>query len=386
MKNKKKPAITQPKNQLVITKNSSDKQTKQQIEFNKLTSRIERLKADIQLASKRLDSVLNVYHNEFKPLAVKRADKELEFAALIDKKSQLYKLTNSQTEQVRTIILHLCNNAFVDKIPSEEQEELFDKWSQVSYKEEVKNIEDATKNEFAEMLNDMFDMDINPNEIGNTEEDIAKFTAQFEAKLKEKYQSETSSNNKRETKLEARKKAEEQLLSKNLRNLYLTLVKLLHPDNEIDEQIKIEKQEKLKQVTVAYENKDLASLLIMETEWIHAETDHLNQLSDEKLKLYNSVLKQQIDTLKSDLQMISMHPRYSEIPDIFKHSKPAEQIQIIKMQQTIISEVSTNIIILSVLGQKTELTRYISKTAKLINDIRDDFGLMAEFFEMLTRK
>jgi hypothetical protein len=46
-------------------------------------------------------------------------------------------LSKNQTEDIRETILELCNDAFNSIEPNEEQEALYDKWSETSYKEEL---------------------------------------------------------------------------------------------------------------------------------------------------------------------------------------------------------------------------------------------------------
>jgi len=87
----------------------------------------------------------------------------------------------------------------------------------------------------------------------------------------------------------------------------------LHPDTEIDANLKGEKEEIMKQVTAAYELKDLSTLLKLEMEWVHKTSEHLEKLSDEKLEIYISALKQQASELEIEKTNLHYHPRYQQV-------------------------------------------------------------------------
>ena len=90
----------------------------------------------------------------------------------------------------------------------------------------------------------------------------------------------------------------------------------------------------MKRVTNAYEQKDITTLLKLEMEWVHKTTDHLEQLSDAKLKAYISALKQQVAELEVEKNAIRYNPRYNDVSDYFDiNDKVAEKrIKTIKEQ------------------------------------------------------
>jgi hypothetical protein len=66
----------------------------------------------------------------------------------------------------------------------------------------------------------------------------------------------------------------------------------------------------MKQLTTAYKQGDLHTLLRLELEWLHKEETELENLSEEKLKIYNQALKQQVKELEIEIHTASAHPRY----------------------------------------------------------------------------
>jgi hypothetical protein len=96
------------------------------------------------------------------------------------------------------------------------------------------------------------------------------------------------------------KKEETDASLKTLREVYTDLVKKLHPDREKDEKLRIEKTEQMKQITEAYEKKDLATLLIMQIKWLQHTDKDPKQQSDEVLARYNRLLKMNIKKLEDE--------------------------------------------------------------------------------------
>lgn len=70
------------------------------------------------------------------------------------------------------------------------------------------------------------------------------------------------------SKREIEKEIQAEKTGKSIRGIYLELVKELHPDKEADETQRLLKEERMKQLTKAYQEKDLASLLRMQINWL----------------------------------------------------------------------------------------------------------------------
>ena len=77
--------------------------------------------------------------------------------------------------------------------------------------------------------------------------------------------------------------------------------------------MKVEKEQLMKQLTVAYENDDMYTLLALELQWINTSNKESNMLQDDNLKIYNAVLKDQVKSLELDIDELSMHPNYRMI-------------------------------------------------------------------------
>jgi hypothetical protein len=103
------------------------------------------------------------------------------------------------------------------------------------------------------------------------------------------------------------------LKNKSIRSIYVALAKILHPDTEQNEALKLEKEEMMKMVTVAYEKKDLMQLLQLETLWMRNHEENINNLDVRSLNAYIHLLTDQANELDKELQMLYMNPAYSAV-------------------------------------------------------------------------
>ena len=119
-------------------------------------------------------------------------------------------------------------------------------------------------------------------------------------------------SSRRAEKEKLREQAEE-LRSRTLSSMYKQLARVLHPDLEQDPALKERKVAFMQQLTVAYRENDLHTLLRIELEWIHHEETDLDRLTDQKLEIYNEVLKEQAQDLEMEIEQLQFHPRYMPV-------------------------------------------------------------------------
>ena len=101
--------------------------------------------------------------------------------------------------------------------------------------------------------------------------------------------------------------------NKNLRSVYLSLAKILHPDSETDADLKLEKEEIMKQVTKAYEDKDIITLLVIETQWLKNTEERLANIKEDVAAIYIQLLKEQAKKLRQQKSELRYHPRFQYV-------------------------------------------------------------------------
>jgi hypothetical protein len=309
---------------LKIVKKGQKTLSKNQQLFNNLTKRIENLEEDIKNEGAKLDRILVQHTKKLEPLHKEIGNVRINLAKTIANSTFQVKYTKKQLENITDAIVELCNDAFIDLEPDSEQEAFYDSWAEISYKDEINQEIENTKDIFADMLKEMHGIHINFDDIDMKSENFSEIQQKIMEEFEKSKINEVNSDKKRtkkQLKIEAEQKAEEEIKNRSIRSIYIALAKVIHPDTETDLILKEQKEEIMKQVTSAYDRKDLPTLLKLEIEWVHKESEHLERLSEEKLHIYISALKQQVKDLEQQKKMLYMHPRFLSIFDLVELSE-----------------------------------------------------------------
>jgi hypothetical protein len=115
---------------------------------------------------------------------------------------------------------------------------------------------------------------------------------------------ETKRKNKKKTKRELALDNENIKSDQILKNLYKELLKVFHPDKELDEAEKIKKTEITKQITDAYKKKNFYKLLALKIERLNTDLD-LKKTAEEELKYYNRLLVAQVNELERKMWILN---------------------------------------------------------------------------------
>jgi len=297
-----------PKEQKVLSK-------KQQA-FNLLTQRIESLKQDIREDSSKLDILMELYGDEIAPQYPRIAESRIKLAKVLARATERISFSSRHYNAIGEAIVSLCEEAFGDIDINAELEEFYDRWAEDSCRAKFNQQLHRAKEMFADMMRDRYDVYIDVEDIEDSTEGFAQFKQRMKVQIEQERQhfwQECHQRSKRQRQKEMAKKAEEELKQYSIRTIYIALAKVVHPDGEMDDVARIEKEEVMKRVIAAYEQQDLQTLLALEMEWIYKITENLQQLTDEKLQVYLDVLKQQADDLEKEKVELLHSPKYGAV-------------------------------------------------------------------------
>jgi len=394
MAKKKEPREPVTTSSLQISSKGKATLSKHQQQFNRLTSRIEKLEADIVAEKQKLNNLLEVFNKDVQPLKVAFANAKLNVATKLDNALETIKFSKSQKGNIVQMIVMLFDQAFEIIEPDETQEALYDKWAEVSYKEALEQQKANAKDLFSSYMRESFDIDIDMNDFDDSPESLEqleqKMKEQFEKAQDEQGRKHQFSRSKKNIAREEAQKADNDLKNKNIRGIYIALAKVLHPDSESDEELKIQKEEVMKNVTVAYECKDLTTLLKLEMEWVHNTSEHLEKLTDDKLKIYILALKEQVDELEREKHTQRQHPRFVEIANYVNVSESVA-LRYIKNEKRDLVDAKDNIDnitrFIAATKSKKEIMQIVDGFLDEFNDEYDiDEDLMANLFDALVKK
>ena len=375
------------KKEIVIVPKAKIPLSKEQDRFNKITSRIQKLEKQLIAKEKSLEFVLDYFSKKIDPLIENEANNKVKAAFLLEEKLLVSKLSKQVKDKAEELIYILLDDAFTEIEPNKEEEELYNRYSNISYQEEKADQMNDMKAEFESMFSSMYGVDIDLDGINlEDENEVARLQRELQDKLAEQQASNFHEDETGSEKKKTKKQLEKELLekvkieaqSKSLKSIYISLTKVLHPDTETDPILKMEKEELMKKVTVAYQEKNFPLLLKLEMEWVHKTEEHLSQLSDDKLQVYISILLDRERELNSEKYMLQRHPRFEKISELAHMAEKSALREIEKCKQSLMHEhklFSANLVNLENITTKKDISNFINDFHKdlVVSRYEDDF-------------
>ena len=308
---------------LTLVSQRSRPLTKAQQTFNRLVARIETLRLKLERETRRLDDALAYYGEHLHPRL--RLQTELRkglvraLTAFLDDKGLKPKSARSTLRQV--IAKQLQEILFQEGALSDDDlRALFERVHGCAFEEFERDEFEEARQQFETMFSDLgIEVDLSDIKPGMSEETLAAKAAEMADRLRreveEKQQSSSPPRRKtqRQMEKEDRQRLAAELRKKTVATLYKQLARVLHPDLELDAARRNQKEVLMQELTVAYRNNDMHTLLRLEMEWIQREEGNIEHLTNEKLAIYNQTLKEQVADLQRELYELPCHPRYQPI-------------------------------------------------------------------------
>jgi hypothetical protein len=302
-----------PSNAVIQVQNVLKPQSKEYQAFNKLTKRIDSLKNKINFETTKLDGLLTLYHKEVFPKVLELGNLKIKLCKLLHEKRKAISLSKKQNEKLDEVIIDLLDDAFSVIEPAEATKQMYNAYTGGDFDEESKEEEEDLKHSFAEMFYQKFGLKFDPSLLDENP-DFGKIEEHLKQQVEEnKNNQKPKKKTKKQMEKEALEQQKEELKKKSLRSIYLSLAKLLHPDTEQDENLRLEKEEIMKKVTTAYDKKDMMELLKIEMQWVKAHEQSLHKTDVNTLVVYTQLLKDQLQQLEFELDMVYNNPKYADV-------------------------------------------------------------------------
>jgi hypothetical protein len=295
--------------------------TKAQEIFRALLAKVESLRRSIDAEEQELDETLSFFAKEVVPRVVRQTalQKELvrslapyvnkSFFPRMEERVEFKELTRELLDQIADRERGLIDN---------DLREIYNAVHGVGYAIDERKTIAAVRAALAQTLAEAgLDVDFSELESAASE---AEFMARAEAliararKMKEA-EAETAhcAEHGRHSTSDEHLRAEEELRKRSIANIYKQLARVLHPDLERDAERQKKKVQLMQELTVAYRQNDLHTLLRLEMQWIENEGGDIDRLTEEKLGVYNEILQDQVQGLEQRLVGLMFHPRYRPI-------------------------------------------------------------------------
>jgi hypothetical protein len=291
-------------------------QSKEQVQFNKLTQKIADLRLEIEKLTGISERTNTFMMGEYAPIEQKFNNELCEMVRLYDRASTSGNFNKTQEKKLKWLITDLAYD-LINECGHVELKEIYDRHNpEEPFDEENDGFDSHDESMIKEMLESMgFDIDDNID-VKDTE----AMQEYLKNQMREKQEAqETRHKNKKKTakqlEKEAQKEAEDAKISKSVREVYLDLVKTFHPDREQDEAEKVRKTAIMQRITAAYEADDLLGLLQLQLEYERIDQKSLDSIGAERLQHFVKVLRNQAselsnerDRIKQTLQMMAEGP------------------------------------------------------------------------------
>jgi hypothetical protein len=326
---------------LIITRAGKHKLSKSQETFNKLTQKIEKLQKEIIKKQLQFDIALKIYAAELHPAQLKILQNRRRVVIILWDVYKSNKLSKTGQRHLKNIVQYHLEEYFTesDVEPDEVLQNVFSELEGISYQKMMQDERDKEAAQVQEMLAnmnvDIKGVDINDEAVlaekfAEAREKIAAMQAKHEERLKQRQGKKKKTAKQAE--YEQVQQAVKEMKQKNISTIYKQLAKLFHPDLEQDAERKVEKEILMKELTNAYEAKNLHALLTLELKWIHNENDHLETLTEEKLSIYLEILKEQARNLEREKNNIFQQPQYHTLVNQFGFAVQSNPVEILKQQ------------------------------------------------------
>ncbi|MFX1670800.1 J domain-containing protein [Paraburkholderia sp. A2WS-5] len=242
-------------------------------------------------------------------------------------------LTKTERRKVALVIVDLAGDLIgEDENEGKALKAIYDKYSPTSYDSEVATEVGGMKS----MLEAMFGVDLGDDEDLNTPEDLLQRAESHFQQAQAQWESENRQSDARRAKrkkssrqqaAEARAQEQQAKLNLSIREVYRKLASELHPDRETDPQERERKTRLMQRVNEAYQKNNLLQLLELQLELEHIDQHALNNMSEERLKHYNTILREQVRELDQEILNVESSFRYAYGIDPFETVSPDGVLQ-----------------------------------------------------------
>ena len=273
--------------------------------FNTLVKKIEASRHDLAQWQATMDAFQQKLASDYVPLVDKFKGLQIDMAQALDQALDRHKLTKPERRFVADVICDVAEPLVIES-GDPVMKALYNKHSEVDFDAQAA----AAAKSMQAAMSDMFGVKIDEAaDISSPQDLLDQVKLQLEKEQlldmeREDEAQQRRSQRKKTVKQQAREDKEKTDLeqtSQSIREVYRKLVSALHPDRESDPAERARKTALMQRVNQAYDKKDLLLLLELQLELEHIDAATIAGLSEERLKHFNKILKDQLAELEQEI-------------------------------------------------------------------------------------
>ena len=297
--------------------------------FRSLLARVESLREAIDTEEKKLDAALVFYAAEIVPRLARQAALRKDLVrALAPHVNKTFLPRRQELLEMKEMIQRLLDDiAKAEKgLTDADLREIYSAVHNIGYAERERQTLASVKAALERVYDEAgIEADFSELESAASEADFMAKAEELTARVRKMKEAELEEAHCRDAGhhpgQDAELRAAEEFSKRSIANLYKQLARVLHPDFERDSGLQQQKLQLMQELTVAFRQNDLHTLLRLEMEWIENESGNVERLTDEKLGVYNEVLRGQVEGLEQRLRDLAFHSRYRPIV-VFNYGLP----------------------------------------------------------------
>ncbi len=279
--------------------------SKGQKTFNTLIKQIERKRARLAAWEEVIAPYQRKYASELVPLIDDLEDLEVEMVYCLDRASDWKGLTKTERRKIAGVITELAGELVASRDDAA-LKAIYNKHSRSDYDaEQAADIESMKS-----MLEDALGIELGDDLDASSPDDVLKHAQAKMREMRSQDDADRDAQEERQGKRrksakqiarEAKQQAEAQQLSQSIREIYRKLASALHPDRESDPLERERKTVLMQRANQAYGKNNLLQLLELQLELEHIDQSAINNISEDRLKHYNKILKEQLVELEHEI-------------------------------------------------------------------------------------
>ena len=367
--------------------------------YNYRIKRVKRLKDSINLASNQVQLFRQERMTKVFPIGKKIVEQQVVLVrALVEVFDEKLLKTKKEKEKLEELLLFFIEDLIFEK-EQEGLDDLYERFSDRTVEEAAKEAEQEEKEKLIYMM-DMMGLVLSDEDKEKLlhGEDNDELIEELERKLSDEnfeahkqsffgnFGFEERKKSKQQLEREEERNKEAENISKTVKQVYKELMKELHPDKEPDEIKRLEKTALAQQITEAYRNDDLFTLLSIQLEQID-EVDN-TKLSEDKVNYFNTMLLQQARELEEQKTQMGMEaglPRQL-VNSLGKTGFESAAKRFINKQKKEVEE-NLNQVHLQIKNIESKNKKYIKEFVEenyeqLIERPPFDFSMLSELFDI----
>jgi hypothetical protein len=276
----------------------------------------------LTLEARRLDEALVYFGKELSPRIQQVVALRKEMARALCPFLERNRLKRKTDRRILKELLASQLNAIVQEggpLREPDLQQFFEQIHGVTWEQAQREEAEGIRSELEETMGDFgIDLDLSGLRPDMTNEEFAAEAARLEHELRQQWEANEDRpddfpRSKREMKREEQMRQAEEAQKRSITSIYRQLAKALHPDLEPDPARRETKSALMQELTAAYRNNDLHTLLRLELQWIEREEGNLERMTDEKLAIYNNLLKEQVAELEMEIEHFPFQPQYKPL-------------------------------------------------------------------------